>query len=221
MLRTPMMLVLALGSSLALGCDTEPADLGSDASAFRIAEADLMAFLNDYGVSTQSVLDFECAIRSDAAQNIDLYRRGTDGVYGTGDDRTIDSEVELDSIYRVGPATITLLYTCAEEFGYPGGSCDPEDGWVDTLYEYDDPAVPSALISEIESYEGLDDLCAGMGGPWESSFAELEITYDGCGTATEYEVTWVRLVDEEGVLELLTHTYDAELNLVNDGCDVG
>jgi len=215
MLRASIALVLTIGSTLAFGCNIESGDeVGLSTSAI-ITEAGLVEFLGDYNVSTLPVLDFTCALRSDSARNIDNYRQGADLIYGTADDRTIDSEAELDSIYMVGPWTITQLYTCAEGFGYEGTSCDPNDVWTE------EGDVPGGLDGEVDQYEGLNDLC-GDGATWVgvSHFGSITTTYSDCGVVS-YEMTWWQSIAEEGVQEILTNEYDAELNLVDSYCEAG
>lgn len=117
-------------TTLASGCDTVPTDDGLDAEpspALSIEEQGLVDFLADYELSSEDVLDHECGLRSDAARNIDRFRRGPDERYGTDDDRTIDSELTLDSIRQVGPTTIDQVYDCAETLGYIADELDDDD----------------------------------------------------------------------------------------------
>ncbi|MCA9656165.1 MAG: hypothetical protein KC501_40045 [Myxococcales bacterium] len=125
----PLMALVAM-SFLSSGCDHVdvssdglPEPTSSELSSPR--EDALVDFLADYELSSEELLDEECGLRSDAANNIDRYRRGPDERYGTDDDRTIDSELALDSIRQVGPSTIEQLYACAEAFGY-AAECDDE-----------------------------------------------------------------------------------------------
>jgi hypothetical protein len=207
MFRTKQPLLLAIGSILAFGCNIESSDEVSVSSSALITEAGLVAFLGDYNVSTLSVLDFDCAIRSDSARNIDYYRRGFDLVYGTADDRTIDSEAELDSIFMVGPWTIAQLYSCAESYGYGDdpGTCDPSDQWAE---EGDPPD---------DSEPDMEDVCNTdlMGGPY---LVQSIVIYSDCGVEG-YEVVWAATIEEE-VLMYLTVSYDGEGNYVGHECDV-
>lgn len=107
-------------SLLAVGCDQVATDELEPTSVQTLSaeEQGLVDFLADHELSTEEVLDVECGLRSDSARNIDRFRRGPDDVYGTEDDREIDSEDTLDSIRQVGPATIDRLYDCAEDLDY-------------------------------------------------------------------------------------------------------
>lgn len=109
-----------------VACDPATNDgLSSEPTELRPAtEQGLIELLADYHLSTEEVLDLECGLRSNAARNIDRFRRGPDERYGTEDDRTIDSERTLDSIDQVGPTTIEQLYACAEDLGYIDDDCD-------------------------------------------------------------------------------------------------
>ncbi len=78
----------------------------------------LVSFLNDGDVTTFEVLDDVCAIRSDAAAQIMLYRNGPDGVFGTADDHLFSRVQEIEAVYRVGPVSMQDLLTCADDFGY-------------------------------------------------------------------------------------------------------
>ncbi|MEX1363619.1 MAG: hypothetical protein AB1Z98_10855 [Nannocystaceae bacterium] len=104
------------------GLSSEPTELRP------ASEQGLIELLGDYHLSTEEVLDLECGLRSNAARNIDRFRRGPDERYGTDDDRIIDSERTLDSIEQVGPTTIEQLYACAEELGYIDDDCDLAEG---------------------------------------------------------------------------------------------
>ncbi|MCX4247886.1 hypothetical protein [Paraliomyxa miuraensis] len=216
MLRNTLILASFI---LVIGCDVEP----SSSMRFRSAAEDgLVAFLGDHEVSTQDVLDFDCALRSDTARYIDDFRTGPDELYGTADDQVIDSEATLDSIYFVGPASIAKLYDCAELFGYIAPSCGQEGSWSETLGSGDDweDAVPPGLVEEIEDYWGLYDLCGDYnGGMAPSYFSEVTINYSGCDVLT-YEVTWVQAV-EPGVQEVRVHYYDADLDLFDGSCEPG
>jgi hypothetical protein len=212
--------ILAFTTSLVLGCDgTNPLE----PTWFRSAEEDgLVAFLADHEVSTQQVLDIDCALRSDSAGYIDDFRTGPDEQYGTADDQVIDSEATLDSIYFVGPATIARLYDCAEEFGYITPSCGQEGSWSESFSSGDDweEAVPAGLAEEIDAYWGLADLCGDYNGGMASSyFSEVTIHYSDCDVLT-YEVTWVQAV-EPGVQEVRVHYYDANLDLFDGTCEPG
>jgi hypothetical protein len=205
--------LLAIASTLAFGCNIESADEASTSTS-AITEAGLVEFLNAYTVSTLHVLDFDCAIRSDSARYIDDYRRGPDLAYGTADDRTIDSEAELDSIYMVGPWTIDQLGTCAETFGYGEGACDPTDQWTE------EGDVPGELEGVVEEYEGVYDLC-GDSTYGASHFSGITITYSECGPVS-YELRWYAYIDDEHEVVLtFTQEYDADFNLVDSDCDAG
>ena len=121
MFRNCLWAALAACSLLCTACDTTPVDVESELVATTLRttaeEQGLLDFLADHEVSTEDVLDDDCAIRSDSAKHIDRFRTGQDKTYGTADDQVIDSEATLDSIHMVGPWTIEQLYTCAEDLG--------------------------------------------------------------------------------------------------------
>jgi hypothetical protein len=221
--------ILAFTTALLLGCDPVAVDDESPGrpqpASFRASaeeEAGLVAFLADYQVSTLQVLDFDCALRSDTAGYIEDFRTGPDEQHGTADDQVIDSEATLDSIYFVGPASITRLYECAEAFGYMTPGCGQTGSWSETFGSGDDweQAVPAGLIEEIEAYEGLADLCGDYsGGMAPSYFSEVTIDYSGCDVL-DYEVTWVQAV-EPGVQEVRVHYYDESLDLTDGTCEPG
>lgn len=119
---------LVAATILCVGCDH--VDVTEDlqpSSTLTIEEQGLVDFLADYELSTEEVLDVECGLRSNAARNIDRYRRGPDERYGTDDDREITSEEILDAIHQVGPSTIEQLYDCAEELGYVDDELDDDE----------------------------------------------------------------------------------------------
>ena len=217
------LLVLLAASPLCLGCDVEPDEgeaLGPLALRTGDAEAGLVAFLADYEISTQAVLDVDCAIRSDSAAYIDQYRRGDDHDYGTADDQLIDSEATLDSIYFVGPSTIDRLYECAEAFGYVAPACGTTGNWSETFGSGDDwESLPQPIVDEIEAYWGLSYLCSPLYASGNDSFMqEVTVHYSDCDVQT-YVITWVHTV-EPGVQEIQTHDYDASFDLFDGSCEL-
>ncbi len=184
-------------------------------------EVGMLAFVNDHEVSTFEVLDDDCSLYSNSATNIDEYRAGDDLTYGTADDRTLTSEAELDSIPRVGPATIASLYACAEAFGYTDPGCEQPGNSSQVFTSGDDweQAVPAALVTEIESYVGLFNLCGNPQlGTGTSSFSQVTVNYSDCEPVT-YEVQWVQDAEIQGQI-VLTHWYDATLDLFDGTCDI-
>ena len=184
-------------------------------------EVGMLAFVNDHPVSTFEVLDDDCSLYSNAATNIDEYRAGDDLIYGTADDRTLQSEEELDAISRVGPATIAALYACAESFGYIEPSCDQPGNSSEVFTSGDDweQAVPAALVTEIDNNVGLFNLCGNPQlGSGTSSFSHVTVSYFDCEPTT-YEVQWVQDAEPEGQI-VLTQWYDATLDLFDGTCEI-
>lgn len=222
MVRNPVIFALTVSTTLSvLGCDAAPVEVRPQLRT-ATPEEGLVAFLADHEVSTQQVLDVDCALRSDTAAYIDDFRTGPDEQYGTADDQVIDSEATLDSIYFVGPWSIAQLYDCAEAFGYIVADCGQVGAWSETFGSGDDweEAVPAGLAAEIDAYWGLTDLCGDFnGGMAPSYFSEVTIHYSDCDVLT-YEVTWVQAV-EPGVQEVRVHYYDADLDLYDGTCEPG
>jgi hypothetical protein len=81
-------------------------------------EAAALAFLNDQQLTTFDLLDTDCGLRSDSAQQIIKYRDGLDNTPGTADDNLFDTIAELDTVHRVGQWTIDQVKACADSFGY-------------------------------------------------------------------------------------------------------
>ena len=107
--------VLITGSLLCFGavsaCGTAAATDGPAIEEHWMPYAEaaaLVAFLNDTDVATELMLDEQCAIRSDAAVEI-VKRRG---------ERPFVDGADVESVYRVGPATMELLLRCAADQGY-------------------------------------------------------------------------------------------------------
>lgn len=66
-------------------------------------------------VNTLSFADLNSFLDVRAARNVIAYRSGPDGVLGTGDDRVINTLVQLDSISWFGPASFSRTYNYALE----------------------------------------------------------------------------------------------------------
>jgi len=78
----------------------------------------LLDFLNDQVETNETVLDIDCAIRSDSAKHIIKHRDGKDKTPFTADDDLFDSVQEVDNVKMVGSWTIDQLITCAQTRGY-------------------------------------------------------------------------------------------------------
>lgn len=198
-------------------------DLRDGAPSERTAEetAGMLAFVNDYAVSTRDVLDFDCALYSDTAMHIDKYRSGKDKTYGTSDDRTIDDEAELDGIHQVGPASIDALYDCAEVFGYIDG-CD-QPGWT-IEYVYDDETeawrdeLPFELVDVIDDVSGYDQWCgSAYGDAW---FVKATVDRLDC-VEMGYTIELRQLVDEfHGLTWYIEFEVDTEFSYDPPVCEI-
>jgi hypothetical protein len=111
-----------LGILVAVGCDADLDWAGNSSAAVLGPRAmTVLSFVNDQSRATFELLDVDCGLRSDAARNIVVHR---DGEPGDADDNLFDTVDELDSVARVGSATISQLELCAETLGYAASSED-------------------------------------------------------------------------------------------------
>jgi len=219
--RTTLLSALVLlGACAPASFDGAP-DLGlSERSADE--EAGLVAFLNDYQVSTLQVLDWDCAIRSDSAQNIDDFRKGPDGKYGKGNDGEFTDEASILAIHMVGPWTLEMLYECAADFGYVELSCTeaPHDETVDVYDANWSEQVPADLLPVIDGYVGTTDLC-GQDYPWAPArFVGVTTHWENCAV-TGYTLEYRQLIDPEcGVQIWMTVQLDASFDEIDLSCTI-
>jgi hypothetical protein len=140
--------LITLAAGMAVGCNdgspgTETEAHSANGSQLQTAEESaLLAFVNDQGAATMDVLDFDCALRSDAAGNIVAHR---DGGAGAADDDLFNDVAELDAVPRVGDKTLAALTTCAQSMGY--------------LPTVEQLALLNFLNDAATTFERLDDDC--------------------------------------------------------------
>jgi hypothetical protein len=217
--RTTLLSALVLLGACAPTAFDGAADMGLSARSAD-EEAGLVEFLNDYQVSTFQVLDEDCAIRSDSAQNIDDFRAGPDGRYGNGNDGQFTDEQSVLDIHMVGPWTLEMLYECAADFGYVELSCTeaPHSEYVDVYDANWTDQVPADLLPVIDGYTGTTDLC-GQDYPWAPArFVGVTTHYANCDIAG-YTLEYRQLIDPEcGVQIWLTIELDASYNELDLSC---
>lgn len=140
-MKAPTLTILA--SFLLAGCGPQVSDqvqpAKSPSLSLTAGEVTLLAFLNDPVLVDTELLDIECAIRSDTAQQILDHRNGSDGLPDTWDDNPIDTLAELDDIFGVGRTTIEQLAVCAAGYGF-------------------EPSVPELEMLKLINDQGYTDL---------------------------------------------------------------
>lgn len=140
-MKAPTFTILA--SLLIAGCGPQVSDQVQPAKSpsltLNAGDVALLAFLNDTDLTDTELLDVECAIRSDTAQQIMDHRNGPDGLGGTWDDNAIDTLDELIGIFGVGRQTIEQLADCADGYGF-------------------EPSVPELKMLELINDQGYTDL---------------------------------------------------------------